>query len=342
MFFLPMGASLQIDPGESVGGVLRSLPPVWFMGFNERELGWSQPAFVELAATAWRALAIAAAVGGLACVVSYRRSITYAFAQGERPSSAPGRLRLATEASLNRLGLPHSGRTSHTSLRSGHYHPEPQPLSPGSDLRWSRLRARLPKRCGHGGLRNRTWRQNPQGPLLPSAVVSALFVLAFLHYAFSVPAQWRANWAFQIAGGAGDAGYLTGVRKAVALLVIVPLFAVLLPIHVSLRGWTGGTLHVAFGLLVAWLLMEVMLVGMEKTPFTCSYVAGKANLRASWPLYVRGYLAYLSACTWAEYHTQQRPETLWIPTIFVLPVKLAVGRYRPTGHRPPPAIRRRP
>ncbi|HEY3441859.1 MAG TPA: hypothetical protein VGK29_13940 [Paludibaculum sp.] len=328
MFFLAIGVSLQIDPDEPVRGLLGWLPPVWFMGLYEHELGWSQAAFVGLAATAWRALGLTALIGALAYAISYRRSITAAFEQGEGPTSLPTSLRLAIDTALNRwvLRTPAERASFHfvraTILRSRSHRVL---VATYAGVGFALVFQSVATMVAYG---NRIWWRSPQGPLLPSALVLALFILAGLRYAFSVPAEWRANWAFQIAGGADESGYLVGVRKAVVLLAILPLFTLLLPIHIALWGWRAGAIHIAFGALVAWLLMELILLGMEKVPFTCSYVAGKANLRSSWPLYVAGYLAYVSACAWAEYHIQEQPALLVILVVFVALVKLAVERYR--------------
>lgn len=195
---------------------------------------------------------------------------------------------------------------------------------------------------------NRTWWQSPQGPLLPAPLILALFLLAGLRYAFSLPAEWRANWAFQIAGIEDTAGLMKGVRKAVMLFAIVPLFAALLPVHVALWGWTAGGLHIAYGATVAWLLMEAILLGMDKVPFTCSNVPGKTDLRSTWPLFAFGYLAYVSVFSWVEYRIQARPARMvWFMAFAVLAKAGVEWRRRNQAadfalqydERPEPAVR---
>lgn len=328
MFFLALGVSLEIDSGHEVTGVLRWLPPVWFMGLYEQQLGWSHVAFVQLSGMAWRALGLAAAIGAVAYTVSYGRSMTHAFEQGEGPVGTPGRLRQLASSFLNRVVLrtPAERASFHfvwdTVMRSrSHRVLVATYAGVGFALVFQSV-------AGVMASGNRTWWQSAQGPLLPVPLVLALFLLAGLRYAFSVPAEWRANWAFRISGSQDEAGLMKGVRKAVVLFAIVPLFAVLLPVHVALWGWAAGGLHIAYGATVAWLLMEVLLVGMEKVPFTCSYVPGKANVRSSWPLFAGGYLAYVSAFSWAEYQIQARPGRMVWFVLFAVFVKVGVECYR--------------
>ena len=109
-----------------------------------------------------------------------------------------------------------------------------------------------------------------------------------------------------------------------------PLFALLLPLHVLFWGWRTAALHMLFGAVVSWLLVEVLLVGFEKFPFTCSYLPGKANLKVSWPLYLFGFTTYVSAFLTLECWMLQRPvRFLWLGAVIVLvEVALAIYRWR--------------
>jgi hypothetical protein len=323
MFFLSLGASLDIDPGQGAYGVVKYLPPVWFMGLYETEIGWTQPGFRELAAQAWGALGLAAGVAAAAYALSYRRSVRQLFEQGEGPGSAPGRLRLALAAAVNRWLLRGTGERaafhfvcdtlarsrSHRVLVGGY-------AGVGLAVVFQSFAGMMA-----GGAR--TWWESPSGLLLPAQLVLGLFVLAGMRYAFSVPAELKANWVFQTAGELDGVGCLRGVRKAVIAIGIVPLYGVLGAVHVWLWGWKAGGLHTLYGVVVAWITMEVMLVGMEKLPFTCSYVAGKTDLKASWPLFVGGYVAYVGAFSYLELRLQANAR--WWAGVVALAVLVKLG-----------------
>jgi len=74
---------------------------------------------------------------------------------------------------------------------------------------------------------------------------------------------------------------------------LVPAFAVSALIHSIIWDARTGLLHAGFGLLWALILLEALLAGLEKLPFTCPYVGGKANLKVRWPLYLAAYLVYV-------------------------------------------------
>jgi hypothetical protein len=62
---------------------------------------------------------------------------------------------------------------------------------------------------------------------------------------------------------------------------------------------------------------------MEKLPFTCSYVAGKTDLKASWPLFVGGYVAYVAAFSYLELRLQANAR--WWVAFAVLAVLVKMG-----------------
>src|SRR5262249_8583215 len=111
-----------------------------------------------------------------------------------------------------------------------------------------------------------------------------------------------------------------GARKAALLLALVPLFLLMAPVYIALWGWTTGGLHVLFGALMAWLMLEAQLVRLEKLPFTCSFVPGKANLKTCWTFYVLGYLAYVGALSWLDLTLLEAP---YLFPWFVVAVALA-------------------
>jgi hypothetical protein len=349
MFFVSIGASIGIRPARPANSLMLALPPVWFVGLYERELGWTQPVFQQLARQAWVALGLAAAFAALAYALSYQRSATKSFEDAEGPASVPGLLRNAMTALANRwlLRTP-AERASfhfvwHTLMRSrSHRVLVGSCAGVGFAIVFQSL-------AGVMASGSRSWWHSPRGVLLPVPLVLSLFLLAGLRYAFTVPAELRANWLFQLAGTAAPREYLAGMRKAAAIIGIIPLYAVLLPVHVTLWGWVIGGLHTLYGAVVAYLLLDLFLLGLDKLPFTCSYVPGKANLKARWPLYVGGYLGYISLFSGIEFLLLE-DQSRFVPFLCaaaIAKVAIEFGRRRMLAgefallydERPEPAVR---
>jgi hypothetical protein len=156
-------------------------------------------------------------------------------------------------------------------------------------------------------------------------LVLSFFILCGIRYVFTVPAELPANWVFRIAGSSDINDYMGGVRKAVVLIGILPLYALLLPVHVVMWGWAAACVHILFGCIVAYLLMDVLLVGFAKLPFTCSYVPGKANLKTFWWMYVAAFGIYVSFFSAFEYLILQQPSL--IIGLVVLAAACKTGTY---------------
>ncbi|HXJ94357.1 MAG TPA: hypothetical protein VMT20_16035 [Terriglobia bacterium] len=329
MFFASIGASQQIQAGKQLGSVLRLLPPVWFLGLYQYDLGWHQPVFHQLATLAQYALGTAAFIAAAFYGLSYKRSISDLPEHLEiRRDRGPGRfariITLVVDSVL--LRTPPERAAFHfirqTTLRSrSHRVLVAAYAGIGLGLVFQSL-------TGAAAAGSHSWWDHPQGALLPIPLVLSLFLLLGLRYAFTVPAELRANWLFQLSATSDPREYRAGIRKAVTLIGILPLFALLLPLHAILWGWRLAGLHIAFGFVVACLVMDVLFAGFDTLPFTCSHVAGKANVKTLWPLYVLGFMAFVSAFSGIELLILNRPgRLLWFLGTVVL-IQMGLEFYR--------------
>ncbi len=129
-----------------------------------------------------------------------------------------------------------------------------------------------------------------QMPVAPQRLlaVQPLFFGALLvgfRHAMRVPVELRAGWGFEIAWREHDRPFLTGVRRAALVGVAIPALLAALPLFVAVMGWPTALAHAALGLAGAVVLLEVLLVGYTKVPFTCTYVPNE-NMKALGPLFV--------------------------------------------------------
>lgn len=292
-FFLALGMPFDVE--ESA--VLRLLPPVWFVGLYQALLGWPHEMFRELA---WRGVMALLGTGLVALAaysLSYRRIVAQSFEALEAPVSTR---RAWQWGWLNRrlLTSPAQRASFHfvlaTMLRSRtHRMLVLGWFGAGGALVFHGI-------AGFAASGARDWWRSPGGPLLPAAAILWLFLIAGLRYSFTVPAELRANWMFQTAGALDVHQLMMGVRKAVLPAAILPLAAVLLPLHAFAWGWPLAAFHIAYHATIAWLLAECLLIGFDKLPFSCAYVAGKADLKSRWWLFVLAYFCYAATVTAVE------------------------------------------
>jgi hypothetical protein len=311
LFFLSIGLAFGLDGNDPTPALLRVLPAWWFLGMGQVALGWRMPLFDGLAPLALPAIAIAAAAAASGYALSYRRSIFRSFEEQDGPAGEPGRVARLLAAAMNRwLVRTPSERASfyfvwHTVMRSrSHRLLVAAWAGAGTALVFQGIAGAMA-----GGFHG--WWQDPAGPLLPAPIVLPLLLITGLRYAFTVPSDLRSNWLFQMGCG-NPSEYLAGARKAALLLTLAPLACVLLPVHLVLWGWIIGGLHVLFGIVMAAVLVEAQMAGLDKLPFTCSYVPGKANVKSWWTIYVTAYLIYVGGLCWLDLKILERP-WLFVP-----------------------------
>ncbi len=347
-FFCEGAVVNGIRPGQSVTSVLRFYPPAWFLGLYQSELGWQQPVFRELAGQARLALAVVAGIAAAGFAFSYRRHVSRSL-ESPGAAAAPGRVSTSAGRLLDRVMLRSSAERAafhfvcQTAFRSRTHR---SVLAAWAGVGFALVAQGLAGAVASG---NRTWWRNPEGILTPVPIVLSFFLLCGIRYMFTVPAELQSNWLFRVSGRTDAAPYMPGVRKAAALFGIAPLFAVLLPIHIAIWGWLPGCIHVVFGSVTAWLLLDVLLLGFAKLPFTCSYVPGKANVRGFWPLYAGGFLAYVALLTGFEILILRKPARIVWLLLFAAAVKSVVlwcgrrlrdqDRSLVFDERPEPAVR---
>ena len=327
LFFLSISLVWGVNPNEPPSAWINSLPVFWFLGLEQLLLGHSQPLFDHLVSRAGPAFLIAALAATVAYVSSYRRSISSSFESSDVPATASGRLArlFITLANLLLVRTPAQRASFYfiwqTVCRSRTHRLLVAAFGGfGVALVFQGVTGAIA--AGHPD-----WWRNTDGPLLVAPIILPLFLVTGFRYAFTIPSDLGANWIFRIGCGTSEA-YLNGARKAALLLSIIPPVALLLPIFVFAWGWRIAALHVAFGAVLAWLLVEAQMAGLEKLPFTCSYVSGKANLKSCWTLYVIAYLAYVSLFSWLGLVLLAAPSRFAWSLLAAAAARLVIHRYR--------------
>jgi hypothetical protein len=119
-------------------------------------------------------------------------------------------------------------------------------------------------------------------------------------HAIRVPAELRANWGFQLAWRGADRAFLTGVKCAAVVALVLPALAVVLPLFVFILGPQLALMHAALGLAGAILFLEALMLNYDKLPFTCTYVPSE-NMKALAPIYTIAFFVGASIFARMQY-----------------------------------------
>jgi hypothetical protein len=179
--------------------------------------------------------------------------------------------------------------------------------------------------------------QSPSAPLLSAPLVLYFFILCGLRAIFGIPVEIKANWAFRL--HAPDEHMLAavgGVRTALLLSVVIPIALAAGVAGTMLWGVRIGSMHAIFTGALGVLLMDVLLAGLRKVPFACTYYPGRARARTMWPFYLAAFTIYaysLAALELAAFASLR----LFAATLLVIAVLLAGLAYvrRHVLHPPP-------
>jgi hypothetical protein len=134
-----------------------------------------------------------------------------------------------------------------------------------------------------------------------------------LRAAFNFPSELRANWSFQLSEVTPAAGYVQATRKWVVCYGILPLFALLTPMEFLSFAPLAAVFHLAYGIGLSLLLMEVIFFDFQKAPFTCAHFPGRVNLTFLGVIYVFGFTMYSRTMAALE---QWLASSLWTALLF--------------------------
>jgi len=134
--------------------------------------------------------------------------------------------------------------------------------------------------------------QRPRTIVLWIPLVLGYWAIVGLRAAFFVPSELPAAWALRANAPASHAGYWTGTRAALRTLLIPPALALTAGITIPLLGVRIAAWHTAFVALMFMAVIELVALTIDAVPFTWPYRPGHAKLKARWPLYLLGMLAF--------------------------------------------------
>jgi hypothetical protein len=108
-------------------------------------------------------------------------------------------------------------------------------------------------------------------------VILLAFLLIGVRHLFSIPAELKANWMFQLTEGEGRAAWLRAVDRFVLASGAAAMLVLPFPLAARLIGWRSLEEALLFvGL--ALVCYDWMFAEWDKLPFTCSHLPGKTPM----------------------------------------------------------------
>ncbi len=305
-------------------------PPAWFLGLYETLLFGNSPEFEALARQALTALGLAGLGFAATYLVSYRRQVRRML-EGER-NGMRGRARWRESAGclLQRIVFRSPGERAVfnfilRTLLNSEKHRVYLGAFVGVGIAFVAMGI-ITVLARHGIGAVRVFRVE----LLSIPLVLTFFTLVGMRVVFALPAHLGANWIFRLTERKAKQPYLAGVHRAMALLGVMPVMSAVAPFFVFAWGWRSAALHLIFAALLSFLLIEVLLLRLDKIPFTCTYLPGKANLRVLIIPYLFAFTTYSYTMTALELRLMRN--SVWFATFicaaFVILVAAIARRNR--------------
>jgi hypothetical protein len=159
-----------------------------------------------------------------------------------------------------------------------------------------------------------------------------------LRAAFNFPSELRANWAFQLSESHQAEQYLAAMRKWIVVCAIGPLFTLLAPMEFTCFTWRMAAFHLAFGVALSLLLMDIMFFGFRKVPFTCAYFPGKMNLIGLGAIYIFGFTVFSRTMAGLEQWLGEWPPAALAFFVLVVGARLLLAYYNRRQMRQTPML----
>jgi hypothetical protein len=254
------------------GGWLASSPSYWFLGLFHALSG--SPALAPLARRAWLALGLAIVVAAAGYALSSFRVLRKI---AEEPDIVPGASGLRW--------LPPFGGQLHTAivqfsirtlLRSTQ-HRVIMAFYLGVGFAAAIFFVKLPRFQASATSAGEGWLEGSV-PLIASSLLMLGCGVLGGRLAFSLPRDLWGNWIFRITPLHGGAWIVTARRCALFILSVVPVWAAWAVLLLGLWPWRPAVGHLVVLMLLAVVLVEWCVQGVQKIPFTCAYLPGKSTL----------------------------------------------------------------
>jgi hypothetical protein len=310
-------------PVVEENGLTYSLPPFWFLGLFEMLTGHHALIYGRLAKTACIASAVSCILSILGYIISYRSSMQKGFQSSGIVRHPVSIMRKTCSWILHRTVL-----RGH--MERAFYHFVAQTIF--------RRREHF-LYCGSFAMVGvalviTIWGYISHDPqqhlhmLLSFPLILSFLFLVGLRYVFSVPADIDANWIFKITRKQRLKMSYKGVQAFMFCAANIPLLAVFVPYYIFVLDSRLVVMHVLFASALSLILIKLLLLRFEKLPFACTYIPGKANIKAFWLPYLLSFAMYSFETTALELRLLQNVYTYIAFVCIAVAVIIGLSIYR--------------
>ncbi len=307
------------DPRNSL--TVHLFPPFWFLGLYEELLGVPLPVVHELANMARAGLGISILTALTAYALGYNRYVRKTIEEADAISADRTRRaglldrladRLLVRRPIERAVFHFAART----MARNRKHRLLLAIYAGVGFSY------VLKSIGwiFQGHMDRMYRLDASISSVP--LILSFFVLLGMRVLFTIPVELNANWVFRLTENGKAREYLAGARKLMIAVGIAPLTLGTFPIYGVIWGWGYAARHLLLVSLILLLVLEYLMRGFPKIPFTCSFLPGKLNLKATIGIYVVLFLIFALAVTAIELALLRARSGYWIGAGIIVAVLL--------------------
>lgn len=152
-------------------------------------------------------------------------------------------------------------------------------------------------------------------------------LLAGFHHTTRLPADNAGNRLFRLAWVADSGRFLSGVRRAAFVGIVLPAIVLLLPPHLYLLGTQLALMHALSGCLLGAAAISLLTLRTSRLPFVANY-ATAADTNTSGPVALIGGLVAVLVFSWIERFALADPGSaaiFWVVVACAALSPLAVG-----------------
>lgn len=319
-------------------------PPAWFLGLDQMLLGREEAWIATLGRIGLIGPAIAAAITMACYGWLYRRPERLASLPPKSPAQAGLARRPATDATHDESTRTRSRHGSAwtavwvflTSTLARNRLPQLVFL-----IAWAAGLAFVANSLQNGVRHLALPDPNSDWPLKGAAVdmpfVLMVLSVAGLRAAFLLPISLPANWVFRVTDfPRARSERLDAVEQAFLRLAILPALAIAAPVQIWVLGAGVGLLALLVATLYAAVILEFVLIGWRRVPFTCTWLPGKRPLPFALLTVVLVYLVTASVAGFTAATITRMPRGIVGLSVLlaVIAVVLRWGRKRSWARSP--------
>ena len=270
-------------------------PTYWFLGLFQQLSG--SPALAPLAMRAWIGLAVAVGATAGAYSLAYLRMMRKIVEAPDIASRRRGWMRLpgfgpAFDRAIGQFSARALLRSRQHRLMVAFY------LGVGFAAailfpRWPVMRE-LSEAGGTG------WSAGVGLPALGATLLLMGLSVMGTRIAFALPVDLRSNWIFRVVPLPGGGECLRARRRAFYALSVTPVWVGSTALAFAMWPWQAAAEHSLLLAAAGAIFAEAALAGVQKIPFTCSYLPGKSNFHMTFLLCTGAVLSVIAKAVQLE------------------------------------------